>query len=400
MSAWIAETLVATTLLMAAVLLVRPLVRRWFGAGAAYALWLIPALRVALPSVDLLPDAPVSIASAPVVVSSALSPAVDAGAPWLFVVWGLGVLLFAGWHVVGYHRFLRRALSGATASDRGVALVTTDAVDGPAAAGLLTRRILLPLDFADRFDAAERDLAIRHELAHHARGDLWANAAALGMLGMHWFNPLAHRAYRAFREDQELACDAAVIGAAGPETRAAYAAAMVKSAQISWGGGRAPLTTCPMSRTGSIKRRLKMVGKHRKSALASFGGAMSVALLGLGGLTMTATAAAAADPVVKNIVVKRVNGQADVASALSEAVGERCAEGAKYESIAEGSKDGKPVETRMIFCSKDGASPATRLSAMTAARQAIETTPSLTAEQRERALAGLDKAIAETKAAQ
>ena len=46
MIAWLVETLVATTGLMALVLLIRNPVRQLFGSHAAYALWLLPALRI------------------------------------------------------------------------------------------------------------------------------------------------------------------------------------------------------------------------------------------------------------------------------------------------------------------------------------------------------------------
>ena len=49
MNEWLADTLVATSLLMALVLLVRDPVRRQFGPAAAYGLWLIPALRLLMP---------------------------------------------------------------------------------------------------------------------------------------------------------------------------------------------------------------------------------------------------------------------------------------------------------------------------------------------------------------
>src|SRR3546814_20045805 len=47
--------------------------------------------------------------------------------------------------------------------------------------------------------------------SHHRHGDLWANAAALVLLASQWFNPFAWRAIRAFRFDQEAACDARVL---------------------------------------------------------------------------------------------------------------------------------------------------------------------------------------------
>src|SRR3546814_6584819 len=81
-----------------------------------------------------------------------------------------------------------------------------------------------------------RVLAIDHELAHHRHGDLWANAAALVLLAAQWFNPFAWRAIRAFRFDQEAACDARVLNmvdrdeAEGRGERTArYATAIVKA---------------------------------------------------------------------------------------------------------------------------------------------------------------------------
>ena len=50
MSVWMVETLIATTLLMALVMLLRRPVARWLGAGAAYCLWAVPFARMLLPA--------------------------------------------------------------------------------------------------------------------------------------------------------------------------------------------------------------------------------------------------------------------------------------------------------------------------------------------------------------
>ncbi|MEY4889909.1 MAG: hypothetical protein RIQ75_1039 [Pseudomonadota bacterium] len=65
--------------------------------------------------------------------------------------------------------------------------------------------VVVPADFADRYDAAEQRFALAHEVTHHRRGDLIANFAGLAVLALHWFNPVAHIAWRAFRMDQEPA---------------------------------------------------------------------------------------------------------------------------------------------------------------------------------------------------
>ena len=57
-----------------------------------------------------------------------------------------------------------------------------------------------------------------------------ANWVALAVLALHWFNPLAWYAFRAFRADQEMANDARVLARLGSAARHAYACAIVKAA--------------------------------------------------------------------------------------------------------------------------------------------------------------------------
>ena len=73
--------------------------------------------------------------------------------------------------------------------------------------------VALPPGFFRNFNERERELALAHEIAHHKSGDLLVNLFAFGLLCLHWFNPLAWIAWRAFRFDQEAACDARVLGA-------------------------------------------------------------------------------------------------------------------------------------------------------------------------------------------
>lgn len=98
----------------------------------------------------------------------------------------------------------------------------------PASLGLWCPRIVVPADFSVRYNADERALILAHERMHLRRGDLHANLLAALMLCVGWFNPLMHLGWRAFRLDQELACDAAVL-AQHPGKRRSYATAMLKT---------------------------------------------------------------------------------------------------------------------------------------------------------------------------
>ena len=50
---WLTDTLLVTGVLIALVLLLRRPVAKGFGPGAAYALWLLPLLRLVLPPLRL-----------------------------------------------------------------------------------------------------------------------------------------------------------------------------------------------------------------------------------------------------------------------------------------------------------------------------------------------------------
>ena len=311
MIGWTLETLVASTLLMVVVLALRGPVARRFGAHAAYLLWLLPALRMVLPR---LPESAVPVDKVPVhlglarlIAAAALrtsqAPAAAANpvaaAPQISIDWpAIGLILWLGgaaaflaWQLGRHHRFMSIALEHAEKGflRGGIKVRLSAVVTGPLAAGIFHRHILLPADFEQRYTGAEQQLALAHELAHHRRGDLIANGAALAMLALHWFNPVAHWAYRAFRADQELACDATVLGAA-PESRSDYGRALIKSAAVGMPGAAA----CALGPATELKRRITMIALSTRSRARRLAGtAIATILVGLGlGLTASGSIAA------------------------------------------------------------------------------------------------------------
>jgi beta-lactamase regulating signal transducer with metallopeptidase domain len=231
---WLADTLIVTGLLIAAVLLLRRPVTRAFGVQTAYALWLVPLLRLLLPPLSLPASwAPVEAASNEqqtyVIVADAVATPVAAAPVWtcfevLSVVWLAGCLAFIVWRTVTYFAMRRSLLADAQCVGEvgKVRLVESPAVTAPVAFGVLDKVVALPLGFMAWPDAKARDLALAHELAHHAGHDLLINIAAQPLLALHWFNPLAWAGWRAMRRDQEAACDARVLAGQGGEVRADY----------------------------------------------------------------------------------------------------------------------------------------------------------------------------------
>ena len=303
MIAWAIEALIASTLLMLLVLVMRAPVRRLFGAGVAYALWLLPVARLLLPPLpaEWQPSAaaPISRAAEQVTVMfvdlTGAAPAQDVVAapdygPVLLAIWAIGAAGFIGWHLIRYRLFVGRMLTGARATLFGpVQVIESDSATGPLAFGIWRKYVAFPSDFKDRYDADEQALALAHELTHHARGDLIANWIALVVLALHWFNPIAWRAFRAFRADQEMACDERVLAGRAANVRHAYGRAIVKSAH-----GGAVSAACHLHTINELKGRLRMLSKDRvsKARLASGGAAVAaVALVSLG-LTASGTQAA------------------------------------------------------------------------------------------------------------
>jgi hypothetical protein len=127
----------------------------------------------------------------------------------------------------------------------------------------------------------ERRLALEHELVLHKRGDIWWNLAATLVLAIFWFNPVAWLAFRAFRSDQELACDAAVARTASLDERCDYARALVKSASRP-----GLIAACALNPAGELKRRLRMMRNHRASPLRSTGGVVALAAFAMAGFAL------------------------------------------------------------------------------------------------------------------
>ncbi|MFO3704808.1 TonB family protein [Xanthomonas codiaei] len=222
------RTTLYTSAAVLACLLLRGRLRLWLGPSAAYAIWASVPLALL---VALVPGPPIGMATLPASGLGTLPFApgsVGGRSDWrevLGLAWLAGALLMALLVWRSQRRFVR-GLGPLLALDKRLWMATHDG-GLPASLGLLRPRIVLPPDFSSRYSADERALILAHEQQHLHRGDLWANALAIALLCLGWFNPLLYLGWRAFGLDQELACDAAVM-ALHPGKRRSYAAAMLK----------------------------------------------------------------------------------------------------------------------------------------------------------------------------
>ena len=274
---------------VAAVLVLRPLLRRGWGAQAAYLGWCaVPAATVGglLPLPAVLPAVPVQL-----LVTTGMALALPgAGGPSASVWWTAAApqaatlaLLVATWlagllAVAALLWARQRAAVAALWQHPGQAHWRTVAGSSPALVGAWRPRLALPADFEQRFDAAEQSAILAHEAAHLNRHDNRWNLLACTLAALQWFNPLAWWALRRFRADQELACDAAVLALQPPMAVAAYRRALLKSDELT-----APLAPASSSWRGThpLVERIAMLKSHRISSTRRRVGRALAAVLGL-----------------------------------------------------------------------------------------------------------------------
>lgn len=251
---WLIDTALYTGVLIALVLVLRGPVARRFGPGLAYALWVLPLLRLVLPPIVLPGEpSPATDSFSGVVVELAPAATTPPAPAWIEpalviqAVWLAGALVFLAWRVWLYREMRRTLLADARPVGEAskVRLIETPALAAPVAFGIFDKVVALPMGFMNRADRAGRDLAIAHELEHHAGHDLAANLAMQPLLALHWCNPLAWLGWRAMRHDQEAACDARVLAGRDSATRAAYAGLIASFAHSPRLALAAPMA-CPM----------------------------------------------------------------------------------------------------------------------------------------------------------
>lgn len=231
--------MVAFTLSLVLVALLRRPCRWAFGMERACQLWFLPlfamlASQLPHPATPfaVLPHVFLKVAGAAHGLRPVASVPIHVGAPMvLFALWLLGTLI-AGARAWLAQRQYGRALEGAQRL-RGLELHwpvwrSRETGIGPATVGAWRPCIVLPADFERRYDQDERALILAHEACHARRGDgRWMLCAQL-IAAMAWFHPLAWWALRAMRHDQELACDASVLRDRNGQRRI-YAQAMLKT---------------------------------------------------------------------------------------------------------------------------------------------------------------------------
>jgi beta-lactamase regulating signal transducer with metallopeptidase domain len=252
------DIIIATSVAIVVIAILRPLVNHFCGAIATLRLWWVLPLAILSALIPKVQQVVISEAATTSVVTMRTAiEVVASAATWswqaLFVVvWFIGVACYAGWLVVAQWRFEKAV---AWRKRFGISPAGTS----PAMLGILQPRLVLPRDFRQRYSRAERRLILQHERTHVERGDSITNLAMAVLTASQWWNPLVIFASRALSRDQERACDASVIHR-HPNQLRTYADALSKT--VCRTSSHLPLV-CQWQSFHPTVERIAMLKRHR-----------------------------------------------------------------------------------------------------------------------------------------
>lgn len=199
----------------------------------------------------------------------------------LFGIWAIGAVLRFAWKLSSYRLYRRRLLRWAApaAQETRIAfaalyngshlrLVSSPEVHAALLLGVKDPVLVLPQQLPAKLQTpAAIEAALRHELAHYRRGDLWLKWAAELVGCLHWFNPLLPLLRREIGRACELACDEAVIRTMNAAQKQAYGEMLIALAGKQ---GRAPVPlTAICEYKHQLKERLVCIMTYKKKNLLS-----------------------------------------------------------------------------------------------------------------------------------
>lgn len=137
-------------------------------------------------------------------------------------IWISGTVILLFLVLVMYSVLVRQMRHARLLKDN---LYTGTMVNAPFLLGIISPRIMLPMDLAP--DSKPASHIITHEQVHIKRGDnLWRLAGLLAAC-LHWFNPLIWLGYSCFLKDMEFSCDEIAVKNYEAGRRKEYAEALL-----------------------------------------------------------------------------------------------------------------------------------------------------------------------------
>jgi hypothetical protein len=147
-----------------------------------------------------------------------------------------------------------------------IGLVLSESVSAPAILGWLRPRILLPAHLVTSSSKTQLRAVLLHEIAHFRSLDVPINWLFTLACAVHWFNPVAHLAFRGWTRFQEEAADENAMAWMKEPSGTAYGEALLHA--LRQANGRTP----PFGALAigesiyNLKRRITMINRHQSKS--------------------------------------------------------------------------------------------------------------------------------------
>lgn len=304
---WLYRSAWELSVLVTAIIIVNPVIRRVLNARVAYWLWLIPLITVILWDKPIRPRTITEITIGPLqqvtLTGITLSDVIRLSSAWpVLMAWMLGVVGYVFIFLLSQRKFkhflrsrsyliyLKEELLSTIPDHlkgRKINYFITSVPGAPFVTGLFKPSVYLPENFEGKFTLNQQKWIVTHELTHVRRCDLWSQLIAESIKACFWFNPVLYVGSRFFREDQELACDYQVLKNCDTEERVQYGEAMLQ-------GMSANLLPATMAFFTLKKERFIMLQKHKKSKIKNLLGGVLCAGVAVFALTKAPSSIAVA----------------------------------------------------------------------------------------------------------
>lgn len=244
------EITLTTSAVIAALMLLLPLIHKSYTAKWRYCVWLVLAVRLLIPFSLSLPQTPIEIilpsqniefkvpvqntTASPLSDNTAVPQAVkDSTAAGtitlneiLSILWVLGIAVFMLYHLAGYFLFKRSVLRFSRPVEdeqitglwcevkeemkisQNIRLLSCKKVKSPMMTGFFKPILLLP---KLALSSSDLKIILKHELIHYKRGDIWYKLLLICANAVHWFNPLMYFMTAMSNKNIEMVCDSEVI---------------------------------------------------------------------------------------------------------------------------------------------------------------------------------------------
>ena len=186
------------------------------------------------------------------------------------MVWGIGTAVTLLRAAVCAHRLERRVALAWRTPD---GCYTCGEVTVPFTKGLFCPRIYMPQSVT----GTEREAISLHERAHIRRGDTVTRPLFYLAVCLHWWNPLAHLAFRQFERAQETACDEAAAANRTAAERVRYCESLLRFAS----GGQSVPGTLSFGQ-GGVEGRVAHLLRYRAPGRTALAVCAVLVLLGCG----------------------------------------------------------------------------------------------------------------------